>query len=314
MFYLNDIEYFIPDQKYTIFELSERYDLSEMQLSIFNRFYGLNEIPVSDEPFAEVLLATCQELIERNQLDRSDIKVLVFSHTITSFQPFSYTQLTDLKTKLDIPNALVFGMTTNNCASSSFALDIINRLLARDGTDKAIFITSDIAYCKDSQIIADSTVLGDALTVSLLSREATGFELISNKRKVFGQHSMCSWEEGETLKEFQKEYTNRLSDILCETIDDADMDFSDIKIVIPHNVNIISWKKVALLANFDRKKLFLENIDKTAHCFGSDVFINMKSVRDKQLLEPDDHVLVGNAGLGAVFNGMLWRYVGSDHL
>ncbi|MBD1584445.1 3-oxoacyl-[acyl-carrier-protein] synthase III C-terminal domain-containing protein [Pseudoalteromonas sp. S16_S37] len=309
MLYLNDIKKYIPKTQ-SIFELSHRYGLSEMELNIYHRLYGLDRIPVSDEPFDDITVQYCEQLLEDNNVDRTDVKLLIFCHTVSQFQPFSQTWLTSLKTRLGLDNAIVFGMNTNKCANPSFALDIINTLIGDCPSNKAIILTSDVAHNKEAQIIKDSTILGDAFALSLYSREEKGFELVSNTKKVYGQHAACSWEEGETLTEFQDEYATRLSETLSEALELADTSYDQIKAIVPHNVNIISWKRVADASGFPSSKIYFKNIAKTAHCFGSDTFINLESMLLDDLLERGDLLLSGNAGLGATFNGILWRYVG----
>lgn len=310
MLYINDIKSHIPSETYSIYDLRDRFDLDEIALTIYNRIYGLESIPVSHRPFSMDMVADkVQALIADNDVEMDDVSMVCFTHTVTNVSPFGTAFLNDLKTLLGLKQAMMFGMSTNNCVSSSFALELIGKQLKCKPKSCAILITYDVAYSKESQLIQDSTVLGDGFCVSLVSQQPKGFKLLENNRNVYGQHAQCSWEDGESLQQFQDEYTPRLQQVLRSTLDDAEMTIDEVRHIVPHNVNRMSWKKVTQSEGLDSDKVFLENLPKTAHCFGSDVFINLETIKTQGLVDDKDYLLVGNSGLGAVFNGMLLQYV-----
>jgi 3-oxoacyl-[acyl-carrier-protein] synthase-3 len=53
------------------------------------------------------------------------------------------------------------------------------------------------------------------------------------------------------------------------------------------------------------ERVYLDNIPKFGHCYASDPFINLASVRDTGLVKAGDLVLLVSAGLGAAFAATL---------
>ncbi|KUH61536.1 hypothetical protein ABK16_12550 [Vibrio parahaemolyticus] len=82
---------------------------------------------------------------------------------------------------------------------------------------------------------------------------------------------------------------------------------SDIRYLLPHNVNKPSWLQVSKNINFPSTQIFLNNIEKYGHCFGSDPFINLHRLWQENKLSPGHELLLVSVGLGATASSALIR-------
>ena len=68
---------------------------------------------------------------------------------------------------------------------------------------------------------------------------------------------------------------------------------TDIRCVLPHNINTYSWRRIAREAGIPIGLIYLDQVPRMAHCFGADTFINlaiaerdaMKAELDRQVFE-----------------------------
>lgn len=75
--------------------------------------------------------------------------------------------------------------------------------------------------------------------------------------------------------------------------------------IVPHNVNNSSWRGVIRELGFGVERIYLDNVPRYGHCFGSDPFINLASMRDEGRLRDDGVYLLAAVGLGATYAAMV---------
>jgi 3-oxoacyl-[acyl-carrier-protein] synthase-3 len=102
-------------------------------------------------------------------------------------------------------------------------------------------------------------------------------------------------------------YVETLDAVLREALDRAGFSANEVTLVLPHNVNRLSWRQVADSMGIPLERIFLDNVAKLGHCFGADPFINLSDARSAGKVRPGDIVLLATAGLGATFAAMVVR-------
>ncbi len=95
---------------------------------------------------------------------------------------------------------------------------------------------------------------------------------------------------------------------MLAALDTAGLGLDDVAWVFPHNVNRISWERVARRLGFPLERIFLDNVPVTGHCFCADPFINYRTARDLGRLAPGDRYLLATVGLGATFSAMVLEH------
>jgi 3-oxoacyl-[acyl-carrier-protein] synthase III len=83
------------------------------------------------------------------------------------------------------------------------------------------------------------------------------------------------------------------------------MSLADISLILPHNVNALSWQRLGRRIGFPADRVLLSNVPVTGHAFCADAFINYTTAADRGLLRPGSRYLLAAAGLGATFSAMV---------
>ncbi|WP_395375205.1 ketoacyl-ACP synthase III family protein [Marinicella sp. W31] len=310
MLYLNGIDYYIPEIKYSVKDLRHRYAMSDMELTVFNRVYGLDKVPVSDIPLRDMIYRSVKSLLEKTEIDLSEVKYLIHTHTAQEYEGFFNKTLKRLAAELGLHEAKCFGMTTNNCASTVSALDVIEKMLvSKTDNSSAILITGDVAFTPVLQVIPNSSITGDASVACLLSNHSrNGARMLSNSVSIYGEHAKCQWQEKEEMQRFEDFYPNRLSGVMQDALESSGLNWSNISVIVPHNVNVYSWKKTSSVSQVPYEKIYLDQVSNIAHCFGADPFLNLAIAMEDEKIEKGDQVMMATVGLGAVFGAAVFAF------
>jgi len=307
--FLTAVADLVPDHRPTLFELAERYPMSGAELTVMHRVFGLDRVPVWESGIEDLLESTVRRLLDRSGIDPSVVRWLVFAHTSTQAVPAGDALLVRICRRLGLNRAQSFGMTTNNCASAMSAMGVVERLLATEAPgDTAIVVTGDVAFTQELRSIAGTTIIGDAAAACLYAAEGPGHRVLGFVQQVYGQHSACIWQDEEHNAEFQAEYVPRVVAVMQAALDDAGVEWGQLRQVLPHNINQFSWRLVAERAGVPYDLIHLDQVPRTAHCLGADVFLNLAQGEAEERFREGDRLMLVTVGLGAVFAATVIEY------
>ncbi len=312
MLHLSDIQCVIPEERPSLFDLSDRYAVDPAELMVFHRLYGLDRVPVCRESLLDLLSSAASQVIDRTSVRPEQVRWVVHTHTSQPHVAVGEVLLARAARRLGLSYARLWGMTTNNCASTIVALQVIDRLLASADDDDAcaILIVGDIAFTPILQIVPHSSVTGDAAVACLLRRSGGGHRVLATQTDVYGQHARCQWQSKDEEAEFETEYPQRLARTMSLALQQAGIGWDDVRQVIPHNINTYSWKKVAKSAGIPMQRIYLDQVPNLAHCFGADILLNWHLAERERHFRPGDYLLLATVGLGAVFAAAVVQYAG----
>lgn len=309
MLRLSAVEGLLPDTRPTLFDLGHRYDMSRAELAVFHRIYGLHRVPVWESTIDDLVESAVEQLLKQSDVDRDSVRWLIHAHTGTQHAVVGQAMLHRIRRRLGLAFAQPFGMSTNNCASTVSAVTVVDRLLAASGPGtRAIVVTADVAFTPILQVIPNSSVTGDAGVACLFGRDGAGHRVLASRVDVYGQHAACQWQDDGTAAEFETEYPARVAATMRAALDEAGLTLDDIRLILPHNVNVFSWKRVAAAAGIDLARVYLDQVPETAHCFGADIFLNFAHAEHAIGFRPGDKLLLVTVGLGAVFAACVIEY------
>lgn len=307
MLYMNDAACFIPDHYLEIEQVSQLLKFDKNQTKVYKKLYGIEKIPFADGiKLIELIKTPITNLIKQNKLDKKTIKYLIHCHTAKVIAPFGDSIVRQAKEELGLDAAIAFGMSVNNCASAMSAMDMLAHVLSE--TEKAIIVCADCVFTPVLRLIPNTAILADASTAVLLTKQGKHNQLITMASKTLGEYAEGLWLAGEKMQAFEISYAYSLADVILSALADAKLTKDQIKLIIPHNVNLLSWKRVATILQIPLDKIFLENIKKYSHCFGADIFINYITAKQQNLLQPGDYYVMATVGLGAVFSAAVFKY------
>lgn len=310
MAYIDFIESYIPEKIIDIAELQDYLNLKSYQIKVFKKVHGLKEIRKEEGSLTKLLSTPIVSMFERNNVSKQEIKYVIYCHTIQNAFPFPLNIFNELSEVCNINNTTNFSINQQNCASSLVALEIADSLLSNTQlNEKVLLLMGEKVFNPAMQLIPNTTILGEASVAVILSRNNNkNIKFIKTKTRILGKYAEGIGISLEDQKQFEKDYVPTLSALIKEIINDVDLDLSKISLILPHNVNISSWRQISKSLDFPIQKIYLKNVDKYGHCFCSDPFLNLNSVIEEGLLKKGEYFLMVSVGLGATFAVSLFQY------
>ena len=305
-----NVTYSIPGFSENISETAKRLNINSNEAMIFERIFGLKKVPVDyDANCEKFMLEAARACLVESQVDPKKIKWLIHSHTSDHASPFGYSAIRTVQQTLNLDNALAFAISIYKCCTIFAIFQLAERLFQGLEDDETILLlTGDVAFTKVYQSIPGTTILTDGASAILLSKSSKKNRFIAMAVDVYGRYAKGIWCSKEDQIHFEKNYSSYSAQVIEKALEKANLTLDDIKIIFPHNVNTMSWNNTMNILRAPLKKIYLKNVAKTAHCFGSDPFINYRDAVDQGLLSPGDKYMLATSGLGSAFSAMIFEY------
>jgi 3-oxoacyl-[acyl-carrier-protein] synthase-3 len=309
---LQAFEAYAPARAVTVEGAAERLGLNRHQTRLFRRVHGLDVLHEDPtEPLLDLITAPAAALL-RTVPDPDRVRYLVFAHTIQTVAP-SYMDVAGLAAeRLGLRRATAFALTQQNCASGLAAIDVAGELLRADGDERgrALVVTGEKTFSRIAQLVENTSIMGEAATACLVGVGAgSGLRLCSYVVRTRGQHADIFRPTPQAQAEFTDTYTERLVEVIQAAATGAGLDLIDIDLIVPHNVNRSSWLRAIPALGLDRKQVYLDNVERYAHCFCSDPLLNLATLRDEGRLFPGGRYLMTAVGLGATYAAMVFQHL-----
>ena len=302
--------YFVPKTRLNLHESLQRFSLTQLQARVFSAFYGLQQIPYAKGlSVTKLITQPIETLLQKTNVDKQQVKYIIHSHTAQVITRFGRSVIRKVQQQLDLGAAVAFGTSLNNCASTLNAFDMASVLLqCHDEQAKAIVVIGERAFTPTVQVIPHTSIMGDASAAVLVGLHGKEHRLLGQEMKTAGEFYRGVWLTAEESKLFEQRYVSLLSETILLAVKNAGLTLDDIRLILPHNVNLISWKNTAKAMCFPLEKIYLKNVKKYAHCFGADIFINFVDVLAEKQLKPGDYYVMATVGLGATFAAAVFQY------
>ncbi|MFJ8311758.1 MULTISPECIES: 3-oxoacyl-[acyl-carrier-protein] synthase III C-terminal domain-containing protein [unclassified Streptomyces] len=294
----------------SVAELREPLGLTDQQVRRFTRLYGLDRIcRAPDQSEAEMLLTAAGKLEAlAGQEDR--VRYVVRAKGLRTTAPYPISPLQHVREALGLRSATVFSVADHGCATGLLAVDTAGTLLAadRDPEALALVLAGDKTFTPFSQWVEDVSIMGEGMTAVLVSADGPRDRVLGYHARIVGRADGVIDLDPEGAREAKRIYQDVMSDVIHSALDAAGLGIADLDLVLPHNVNRVSWTVAAGELGIDRERIFLDNIAKTGHCFCADPFVNYQSARELGLLRPGAAYLMTSAGLGQSFAAMVLQH------
>ncbi|MFE0171830.1 3-oxoacyl-[acyl-carrier-protein] synthase III C-terminal domain-containing protein [Streptomyces sp. NPDC059002] len=291
--------------------LKESLGLKDQEVRRFTRLYGLDRIcqaPGRSE--AELLTAAAGKLEGlAGQEDR--VRYVIQAKGIRTTAPYPDRPLREVRESLGLRRARTFAVADHGCATGLLALDVAGLLLAADGDPDALalVLAGEKTMTPFSQWIADVSIMGEATAAVLLAPGGGRDRVLGYASRIHGRADGLIDLSGSGLaKEASRIYQDALQEVVLAATEEAGITVADLDLVLPHNVNRVSWTVAAKNLGIPVDRIFLDNIGATGHSFCADPFINYQSARERGLLRPGDHYLMTSAGLGQTFAATILQH------
>jgi 3-oxoacyl-[acyl-carrier-protein] synthase-3 len=302
LFTIEQVGTFVPETSCTVQDLRDPLGLKDSQVLLYTRFLGLSRVAVAPDVSLGQMLCRAGESALRG-VDRGSVRFLIHAHTMQHAAPPSQHLLEQVRDELGLHSASVLGLSHQNCVIGLHALQVARFLLAAsdDENDRALIVTGDKILSRSIHLIPDTTIMGEAAAAAVVGRDPRGDRILGRAIRILGRFYQSMACPEPLAAEYKQIYAETFSEVMAAALADAHLDPGQVAAVLPHNVNRLSWKKVAAGLGIPLDRVYLDNVPRTGHCFASDPLINLDAARAAGRVGPGDVVLMASAGLGATF-------------
>ena len=308
-----------PAARLTVEEVAATLGLTEMEIKLFRRFHGLRQVCLDPRlSLPDLLLGAATALAAlRGQEHR--VRYVLWARAFPTVVPYPLNPLQDVCRALGLEHALAFAVTQQSCASALLAIDLAGRLLAASGPDSvaaadpdaaeplALVLTGEKAFTRDAQLLPGMSLFSEGSSACLVSATGTRDRLLAY---ACSQHGEFDAVGGVSAEAFQQEYRPLLAGVIHQALAQAGLTLDDIGLILPHNVNLVTWQRMSRLLGVPVERVLVDNIGSNGHVFCSDAFLNYQTARARGLLRTGDRYLVASvgAGHGATFAAMVFEH------
>jgi 3-oxoacyl-[acyl-carrier-protein] synthase III len=312
---LEAVSVYLPPGRIPVESLADSLGLTEMQVRVFKRFHGLREIARDPETSLFGLLMNAASGLAALRGAEHRVRYVLYARTMPVVSPYPVNPLHEVCRALGLGHALAFTVTHQSCASGLLAIDMAGRLLAADtpgGPDGqagplALVLSGEKAFTREAQVFPDTTIFGEGASACLVSAFGTRDRLLSYASSVRGEFDS---DTGANDMRLQREYRPSLAGVMRQALAEARLTLDDIRVVLPHNVNVVTWHRMCTLLGFPPERVLLDNIPAGGHVFCADLFANYQTACERGLLRPGDRYLAAAVGAGgaATFAAMVFEH------
>lgn len=276
---------------------------------VYERYYGFGRVRRdSGARLVEHLCAAAAGLSALGGREK-DVRYVVHAPTIQLTAPHPVNPVHEVCRELGLTRAIPLSLTQLACASALLAIDACGKLLAEDPDPDALalILAGEKSFTRVAQIVPDSAVMGEGIAAVLVSARGESDRVLAFASRTLGAFHQAPELTAELDAEFQALYPVTLVEVLRAAIGRAGLEPGDVALILPHNINRMSWLRVLMMAGLPKDRLYLDNQPEYGHCFGADPFISLRSARAGGRLIPGDHYVMTGTGLGATIAAMAFR-------
>lgn len=265
-------------------------------IGIVKKIFRINQTPFSGMTPSQFMLkdAFC------HAESVSKATQLAFTHTGQEVYPFGQSSLIKLNRASHGIGSLQ-GATACNCVSTFKLLQLNTRQRNRQ---KQVIFTCDTGFSGILKDIPSSTVTGDARSALCIDETQGKFTIQSVMTHHYPEHFGGAWEETASHKQYEERYTDRIVALIQQTLKAYPVPPNARVLVLPHNVNIYTWKAIERKLQNPAITVFTKGIEDHGHCYGSDAFLNL-DLFEKESGDTPEHYLCVTAGVGGFFSALL---------
>jgi 3-oxoacyl-[acyl-carrier-protein] synthase-3 len=309
---LAEVAAYVPAQRVTIESLAPELGLTPMQVKVFQRYHGLSEVSRDpDRSLLELLMSAARQLRGLNG-QRERVRYVVYARSMPVVAPFPLNPLHELSRRLGLDHAVAFTVTHQACATSLQAIHLAGQLLATDDDSGglALVVAGEKAYTRVARIVPETSFFAEASAACLVSHGGPRDRLLAYAAESRGEFDSELAEPRDLLGRFQEASPAALANVITAAVREAGLRLADVSLILPHNVNKVSWRRVCRLLDYPVQKVLLDNVASIGHGFCADAFINYRTAAERGLLRAGDSYAIAAAGAapGATFSAMVFEH------
>lgn len=283
----------IPETSQTVAEAAAELGMTPVQTKMFGRLFGLRDLPIDpDQSLPMLLMQALSNLADKAPDDVARARYVMHCHTIPN------VRLPGPGIDIALPEAAeAMSVTMAHCASGLLALDLLDVLLNPGQT--AVILVGEKAFHPRVRVIEDTTIIimSEGAVAVLVTAGPGRWQVRGTHVTHAGQFALSRGYPDEE-PELTDNYVGFVADHITDALTRLDCAPEDLKMILPHNVNMVSWANIAKALDLPMASIFTRNIPRLGHCFGADPFLNLISADEEPGFAPGDRILCVSVGMG----------------
>jgi 3-oxoacyl-[acyl-carrier-protein] synthase-3 len=309
MLYINHITYNITAASVPIINLATETNLNVDMLKIFSKFYGLKNVLVSKNTSVfELICVPVQALLTATNLSPHSIKYLIHGHTAPVLTTFGDSIIRNIKKKFSLNQAIAFGTHMYKCVGLIKIFSFLENLLESRKPEYAIVIGGEIAFTPELRVIPGSSIGGDAAVAALISNQGQDHAVLSVQTNLLPGYQEGIYLTPDQLKKFDDEFIITMNATIKAALAKAQVALADIALILPHNVNYLTWRRIAKSLDYPMARVYLDKLTDFGHCYTADGLLNLVFALKEQRLKKGDYYLMVGCGMGFYFACAVLQY------
>jgi 3-oxoacyl-[acyl-carrier-protein] synthase III len=304
-----EVSSYLPAAKIAVEELGPQLGVNETWVRLYQRLYGFKWLRYEPGATATDLMLASTLGLSRLRGREQDVRYVIHARTIELVAPYPLMQVQDVARALSLDQAVAFAVTQHSCASGLLAVSLAGRLLSGDPDRQALalVLTGEKAFSPTVQMIPEVTLMSEGAAAVLVAAAGRHDRVIGYSSKIYGEYGVGLGSEADRKKEFDAMYVPVLARTIEDAVDSAHLTLDDISLILPHNVNRITWVRVCKHLGVPVSRVFLDNIPVIGHNFCADTFLNYRTALDLGRLDDGDRYVMASVGLGGFFSAMVFE-------
>jgi 3-oxoacyl-[acyl-carrier-protein] synthase-3 len=200
--------------------------------------------------------------------------------------------------------ANVVGVSQAGCASFFSAIRMARGLFAAEpNLNLALCVAAERLPPAENREILYS-LISDGGCAALVERNATLNRIVAYAQVTKGFY----WDSAEKQDEIVAAYFPTARAVIREALEYAGLTLDDIRLIIPHNVNLQSWRVLLSLLEVPKEKFFGRNIGSRGHTIAADNIMNLADAVRLGRVRSGDFVMLFTFGFGAHWACMILQH------
>ncbi len=209
-----------------------------------------------------------------------------------------------LQHRLGMTRATVTGIAQAGCVSFLSAMRLAADMIHAEPALRSVLCVSSDVLPPGSKREILYNLISDAACAALVERASPVNRIVAYAQVTKGFY----WDSGSKGEEIIASYFPTARFVIQEALDKARLKISDIRLIVPHNVNRQSWEILLKLLGASPDRFFGRNISLKGHTIAADHVINLDDAQRQGLVRPGDYILLFTFGFGAHWGCLILQH------
>jgi 3-oxoacyl-[acyl-carrier-protein] synthase-3 len=292
-------------------ELGELAARPELLAALRQDRAGLAYYLESGEPLLDLARRAAGRSLEAAGVPPAEIDAVVFATDSFLNTPEQYAGLGRLLADLGLVRAYPLNVTLSDCANALIALRVAAALLRAGELRRVLLISADLArHAAPSRLIGDGVAVGsDAAASAVLALGGDGFAVESAAQKT--ESALLDPPAGEHARLASRVRAHRA---LFAELFAGGPGAAAVRRVFPNNFARDVTRLFLEDNGFTGEQIYLDNVRRLGHCFGSDCLINLHDFLAVHPVEEGERFVLLGSGVSQLGAALLRATAAMDPL